>query len=282
LARAIYSPSCSLASGTYHAESGDHGNVTWVAKQTPNTVTGKQTTAHFNVRYSAYIPVDHIAGPDPCLYRPNLTSTGLPWSLLYKGDALRGTYRTTQSVITIPNAVWDYNFYYNTGPTRNYGSPANGSNANLDSTPQTGDIYNGPYIGADEDQVAGDCYLWNNSGKALTTDMTSYNITYPTTPTQVQVNFFGSGRDPIEPPKPIPGWLAPPISWNMNVVVDDANPTNPTAYVNYNHTCYPAHIVLVNGRQVYYYPPPANNPAIWRHVFSSCPDLVRLLVYRHL
>src|ERR1019366_2659165 len=84
------------------------------------------------------------------LFPPGGIALAIAWrtirnpTVLYKGDALRGTYRTTQSVITIPNAVWDYNFYYNTGPTRNYGygSPANGSNANLDSTPQTGDIYN--------------------------------------------------------------------------------------------------------------------------------------------
>lgn len=34
--------------------------------------------------------------------------------------------------------------------------------------------------------------------------------------------------------------------------------TAANAYVNYNHTCYPAHQITVNGSQVYLYSPPSN------------------------
>jgi hypothetical protein len=51
---------------------------------------------------------------------------------------------------------------------------------------------------------------------------------------------------------------AGPITWNMRVVVSTANASAPTAYVNYNHTCYPAHQVTVNGSQIYLYTPVSN------------------------
>jgi hypothetical protein len=54
-------------------------------------------------------------------------------------------------------------------------------------------------------------------------------------------------------------WAA--INWNINTVVNDPNPAQPTAYVNYNHTCYPAHIVKVNNQVIYTYTPPSNTPA---------------------
>jgi hypothetical protein len=74
--------------------------------------------------------------------------------LLYKGDAFRGSYRSTQSVLVSPDAAKYFGFYANTGPTRNYstGSPANALTANLDSNLSPGsDPYDGVYYGADED-----------------------------------------------------------------------------------------------------------------------------------
>ena len=42
----------------------------------------------------------------------------------------------------------------------------------------------------------------------------------------------------------------------MRTVLDTTNPSSPTAYVNYNHTCYPAHQIKVNGAVIYSYIPP--------------------------
>ena len=50
-----------------------------------------------------------------------------------------------------------------------------------------------------------------------------------------------------------------PITWDMRIVVDTTNPNAPTAYVNYNHTCYPSRQIIVNGDLLYRYTPPRND-----------------------
>jgi hypothetical protein len=62
--------------------------------------------------------------------------------------------------------------------------------------------------------------------------------------TQAQVLFTGSGTNPLEAPRAL-------ITWQRNVIVDESNPVAPTAYVSFNHTCYPAHTVTVNGMTIY-------------------------------
>jgi hypothetical protein len=57
----------------------------------------------------------------------------------------------------------------------------------------------------------------------------------------------------------------------MNVVVNESNPAAPQASVNYNHTCYPAHIVKVNGTTVYSYLPPYNNIAYLANCLLQAP-----------
>lgn len=42
-------------------------------------------------------------------------------------------------------------------------------------------------------------------------------------------------------------------------VIDTTNPASPTAYVNYSHTCYPAHQIKVNGTIIYEYHPLAED-----------------------
>ncbi len=83
--------------------------------------------------------------------------------------------------------------------------------------------------------------------------MQSPSVSYPSS-TQAQVHFSGLGNDPLEPA--IGG-----IVWDMNVVIDQSSPSAPTALVSYNHTCYPAHIIKVNGQRVYEYLPQYNNTA---------------------
>ncbi|HLH44707.1 MAG TPA: hypothetical protein VKV74_17085 [Bryobacteraceae bacterium] len=52
------------------------------------------------------------------------------------------------------------------------------------------------------------------------------------------------------------------LAYDLNIaVVRHGVPTTPTAYMNYNWTCYPAHVVRVNGVQVYEYLPPRNDLA---------------------
>jgi hypothetical protein len=229
------------------------------SKTFPGVVTSNPTTAHYKIDYAAYIATDHIQGPTSC-YTIDQFGNPIPHLLIYKGDAFRGSalfgsgYRTQQSLIAIPGAAHSTNPFQNTGATRNYsdGSPANGPNANLDSTPATGDIYNGSYTGMDEDNRAFDCKLWNRSGQALMTDMQIPTASFPYA-TQAQVLFIGDASNPLQ------SAIDPPIRWNNRVVVDESNPTAPTAYVNYNHTCYPAHVVFVNGTKVYEYLPPQND-----------------------
>jgi hypothetical protein len=49
------------------------------------------------------------------------------------------------------------------------------------------------------------------------------------------------------------------IQWNVKTTINDSSPQSPTAQVTVTHTCYPAHIVQVNGKTVYSYTPPSNS-----------------------
>jgi hypothetical protein len=172
---------------------------------------------------------------------------------IYGGDAYRGTYRTTQSILVLPTGQstgTSTSFFAGTGPTRNYGigSPVNGST--LSSTPTTSDIFNGPYSGADEDGVPNDCLLWNAKGHADTSAMLGHSVTFVSSTSSV--NLYGFGANPLEQFEP-PGLG---VSWNMTVNIDSSKKT---AFVNYTHTCYPAHIVKVNGTVVYSYIPGPDN-----------------------
>ena len=200
------------------------------------TVVHEQPSApinvlQFNVAYSDYIPVDHISGPSYCYYQ------GQSNDLIYMGDANRGTYRVTESVDTEPDANPTYwGFFPDTGQTRNYGaqSPKNGSTLSS----------------LDEDGVANDCYLWNNSGKASTSGLL-YDVSNPYAH-QSQVHYDGSASNPLES-------QLGAIQWDMRTLIDTSNPSAPTALVNYNHTCYPSHQIKVNGKVVYLYTPPSNS-----------------------
>jgi hypothetical protein len=151
------------------------------------------------------------------------------------GDANRNTYRDTESVLVVPDIQQVSGFFPNTGQSRNYsvGSPANGSTLSA----------------ADEDGIPNDCRLWNQSGTASPSGFT-YDASYPVAH-QGQVHFSGSASNPLEPPAP--------INWDMRTVINTPNPAAPTAIVNYNHTCFPAHQIKVNGTIVYLYTPPRND-----------------------
>jgi hypothetical protein len=151
------------------------------------------------------------------------------------GDGNRGTYRSVESILVLPEMRQSSGFFQNTGQTRQYGvgSPANGSTLSS----------------LDEDGISNDCFLWNNSGQAVPNF--AYDVSYPN-PHQGQVHYDASVSNPLESP------LAT-IQWDMRTVVDTTNPQVPTAYVNYNHTCYPAHQIKVNGMIIYSYQPLHND-----------------------
>ncbi len=186
----------------------------------------------FDIAYSSYIPVDHIEGPTGCFYgdTPVLHK-------LYQGDANQGTYRTTESLVVDPEAQRELSrLFKNTGITSNYGfrSPVNGETLSW----------------LDKDEISDDCYLWNKSGQA-SFDAFSYNTSYPF-PHQAQVQYSGSASNPLES-------SLSSITWDVRTVIDTTNPAAPTAYVNFNHTCYPAHQVKINGQVVYLYTPAEND-----------------------
>ena len=192
--------------------------------------TGPTNVNHmFQIAYSAYIPVDHaqVAG-DGCSYNGNAVD------FIYMGDASRGTARAAEGISIFPAASSASGYYGSCGQTRQYayGSPANGSTLSS----------------LDEDNISADCHLWNSSATASAAGFT-HSETYSTN--QGQELLVGSAGNPLET-------AAGPITWNMRVVISTANTLAPTAYVNYNHTCYPAHQVAVNGSQVYLYTPPSN------------------------
>ena len=197
-----------------------------------------QSCDSFRISYAAYIPVDHVPGAALCQYNPPLGGNPQYYVPTYMGDADRGTYRSTEYIQTTADSATATGFFANTGQTRNYGfgSPVNGPNLS----------------GQDEDGVRYDCFLWNDLGQASTSSM-YYDMSYPYG-TQAQFHSYGSATNPLD-------FQIGSIAWDMRTVVDDTSPSSPTAYVNYNHTCYPAHIVKVNDLVVYSYTPSRNDPA---------------------
>jgi hypothetical protein len=77
----------------------------------------------FNVFYGAYIPVDNVPGPTLC-FNPSRYPALVP--LIYMGDAGRGTYRASESILAIPDVHGQTGFTQATGQTRNYGAGSPG------------------------------------------------------------------------------------------------------------------------------------------------------------
>jgi hypothetical protein len=186
--------------------------------------------ASFDVQYQAYIPVDYVTGPRPCFYYANLVQ------LKYKGDGTSGTYRAAEGITLVPVGGFSLTPWADTGQTRNYGfgSPANGL----------------ALSDADEDGIANDCYLWNAADTA--SHPWTPTVTYPTGSTAV-TTLSGTASNPLEPQ--VGG-----IKWSILVGVDTSDPNASTATVNYQHTCYPAHQITVNGQVVYSYVPQDDSP----------------------
>lgn len=186
------------------------------------------TSRDFVVRYSSYINADHVDGPTACQY----VVGAIP--LIYEGGMARPTFRTMESIQLTPALRLATSFEADTGVTRNYdgiNSPVNGttlSSADLDGTEK-------------------DCFKFNEEAKADPSGF-RYETSFPFT-NQGQVRFWGTSANPLE--TQIGG-----IRWDIRVVVNTQTTGSATAYVNYNHSCFPAHRVVVNDAQVYSYIPP--------------------------
>lgn len=184
----------------------------------------------FNINYQAFINFDHVSGFNSCFY--------LPYTItyMYNGNTgIIGGYKTLESISVTPDTSMSSGFYQDTGSTYQfaYGSPKNGSTISQ----------------SDLDNVYHDCLLFNDVQKAI--PQFSVTVTYPFAH-QAQVLFTGQSSDPLEPAA---GW----IQWNMRTTLDTTDPLNPTAYVDYNHTCFPAHEVVVNNTVVYKFMPTNNS-----------------------
>ena len=99
--------------------------------------------------------------------------------------------------------------------------------------------------GDDDDNIAKDCERWNDADKAALGF--SQDVSYPAAHV-ADVRLSGSSGNPLEPPAP--------ITWDMHTVIDTTNAESPKAYVEFDHTCFPAHQIKVNETSIYSYQPP--------------------------
>jgi hypothetical protein len=211
------------------------------------TVQAEPAGPSLVVAYSAYIPVDHVSGPSGCLY-------GLvPVQYIYKGDGGYGTYRATETAEFNAATLNVADFFPMTGLTKQYGygSPANGASLSA----------------RDEDNVPHDCYLWNWTAQAPYSNFSYTPLNEGTNLGALQLS--GSASNPLET-------TLAAISWNMITTINVSNPSQPTASVQYNHTCYPAHQVKVgpDNTVVYSYTPPYNNLAYIAACLTSGVNLL--------
>jgi hypothetical protein len=185
----------------------------------------------FDVEYVDYIPVDHVTGPNDCLYAGQYSTP-----LIYKGDGGYGTYRSRQYDTLIPDTHQSPNYNLGVGETRNYGK---GSPFNLSTLSSQ-----------DEDGVGGDCYLWNAHGYASTSNM-FYSVSFPSAG-QGTIEYSGSTANPLEP-------SFGAITWDVTPDITESSPSAASAFVNYDVTCYPSHQVKINGSVVWLYTPSSNS-----------------------
>jgi hypothetical protein len=203
-------------------------------------------------RYNAYIPLDSILGPTPCF--------SILWGAktkLYKGDGFAdiGDGWPVQSarVWAATNFRGSFNngaFSFpatetpispSAGQTRNYGwfSPVNGSTLSA----------------GDEDEIDADCYKWNDAATAGTSTIFTELTRSGSTLQNGSARFYGTASNPLE------SSLAN-IAWGMRVNMDGNNPTDArVTTIDYNHTCFPSHIIKAQGFTTYYWGPPRSDPS---------------------
>jgi hypothetical protein len=79
-----------------------------------------------------------------------------------------------------------------------------------------------------------------------------------------EVSLSGTGANPLESP------LAQ-IKWSLTVSLDVTDPNHPKAWVSHRvTTCYPAHVLKVNGMIVYSPPQPPRNDISYISYIGAC------------
>ena len=224
-------------------------SITGQAQQRPivcPAAGGGYLPVQWSPQYTAYIPGDRLDGPVPCLWGY------FPSTVLYKADGSPdiGDGWPVQSARVYQNFFLTGSFnngfqsapgystgpVNDTGPTRSYGrfSPFNGT----------------VFGNGDEDGVRLDCFLWHNAGKATTDAMSGTVIRSGPTNESGEVFFTGRSSNPLESD-------AARIRWNVRVTMDGSNPLNVrVTQVAFDHSCFPAHNVKVQGYTVCHYVPP--------------------------
>lgn len=207
----------------------------------------------WNISHSAYIPADNILGPLPCtsyyyggdktkLYKGDGNADiGDGWPIqsarTYGGLVFYGSFTNSQQ-----NAPpYQGSFFPSVGQTRNYGwsSPTNGSTL----------------TSADEDGVPEDCFKWHQSGYASTSNMSGELAVSGATQQNGSARLYGTAANPLES-------SIAQISWDMRINVNGDDPTNArVTSINYNHSCFPAHVIKVQRFTTYYWGPERSDPS---------------------
>ena len=200
------------------------------------------------VSYGAYIPDDHVPGP--------ITSLGCGLPYVYLGDrsadptkgGTLSSYRITHGVTYYPRTASDVPYLATVGYTWQFAhdSPANGS-----------------YITyPDYDGVPNDCHYYNAYKQANATLAPNYyNETGTYYPSTALIYLNGRISNPLEN-------SSAAIQWNATVSISNITADGYWANVKASGvtTCYPYHVVIVNGVTVAYYPASPGASAL--HIFN--------------
>lgn len=195
----------------------------------------------FRISYSTFIPPNYVNGPPSafCVTPPPFPTLQF---LVFKGDdrgfdRASNDYRTNYFFTVIPQEECNASgikgsITPDTGTTKSYAEDAVLADGMLDA--------------GDDDGVAGDCHLFEESGKAGLGNMKSdpQRIDRDT----VHVRLFGGAGNPLTP--------SPEISWDVTIAIDGKNRQ---WSLQGQHDCYPAHEMYVNDMRMHRHFPKSNS-----------------------
>jgi hypothetical protein len=176
-----------------------------------------------------------VPGPTLCEYVRDPINSEPYIPLIYKGDAYQvpGTYRTTESIQISTATQQSTGFFRASGETRNYDANNSPVNRSIISALPYGQFRTG-----DEDGTPFDCYLWNQNDYD---DPSGYQQQTTVSPSGGTVHFWGAGKNPLETLA-----VLAPIRWDVTVTINGSQVSGTV-----DVTCFPAHVIKVNGHSVY-------------------------------
>jgi len=163
-------------------------------------------------------------------------------TLYYHGDSralgnINGSYRLRQAVTVLVDRV------------DNLSSPVVGNPLHL--VGESKSYAEDPTL--TDDSVLEDCFELHERATASNSGLT-IAATW-TSDSSVQIMAVGEGANPLV-------FGAPSISYNLNITVDDSNPSAPTFTLDGSHDCFPGYEVFLNGSSVYGLLPTSSNEII--------------------